>query len=444
MGENFYIYTLSSPSTTTITNDYAMQKKYLLPFILVTSLFFLWAFLHNLNPILIPHLRKACQLNDLQSSFIDPAVYLGYFLTAIPAGIFIHRFGYKSGIILGLILFAAGALLFIPAASVREYVFFLIALFVMACGAAFLETVANPYMTILGDPATAEQRLNFAQSFNGLGAVLAPTLGGRFILSGIEHSKEELNQMAPAQLQAYLNTEASAVKIPYLVIALVVTLVIFLFLFTPFPKVSEDDSAAHGAKFSMSVFKFSHLKWAVVAQFFYVAAQVAVGSFFIKFSKYVLDLPEKQAAKWWGFAMIGFVTGRFLGTFLMRYIRPDFLLGIYAVANMLLLVVGVTTKGYIPVYCVMATPFFMSIMFPTIFALGIKGLGEETKIASSFLVMSIIGGAFGAVLMGLISDKTGSIQISYLVPLFCFAVVLFYAISGHKVKIRTATSSVHV
>ncbi|HEY4874713.1 MAG TPA: MFS transporter, partial [Puia sp.] len=177
-----------------------MRKKYLIPFILVTSLFFLWAFLHNLNPILIPHLKKACQLNDLQSSFIDPAVYLGYFLTAIPAGIFIHKYGYKSGIVLGLILFAIGALLFIPAASVREYFFFLIALFVMACGAAFLETVANPYMTILGDPATAEQRLNFAQSFNGLGAVLAPILGSKFILSGIEYSKEDLQKMQPDQL----------------------------------------------------------------------------------------------------------------------------------------------------------------------------------------------------------------------------------------------------
>jgi MFS transporter, FHS family, L-fucose permease len=411
-----------------------MQKKYLIPFILVTSLFFLWAFLHNLNPILIPHLKKACQLTDLQSSFIDPAVYLGYFLTAIPAGIFIHKYGYKSGIVLGLLLFAAGALLFIPAASVREYFFFLIALFVMACGAAFLETVANPYMTILGDPATAEQRLNFAQSFNGLGAVLAPILGSRFILSGIEHSKEELQKMDPVQLQTYLNKEASSVKIPYLVIALVVFMVVIFFLLTKFPKVKEDDSVAHDTKFSLKIFKFSHLKWAVIAQFFYVAAQVAVGSFFIKFSKFVMDLPEKQAGTWWGYAMIGFVTGRFLGTFLMRYIKPAQLLSLYAVINIVLLIIGVTTKGAVPVYAVMAIPFFMSIMFPTIFALGIKGLGEETKIASSFLVMSIIGGAFGAVFMGLISDKTGSIQIAYIVPLICFVFVLFFGLKGYKIK----------
>lgn len=327
--------------------------------------------------------------------------------------------------------------MFIPAASDRAYFFFLIALFIMACGAAFLETVANPFMTILGDPATAEQRLNFAQSFNGLGAVLAPILGSRFILSGIEHSKQELQTMDPDKLTAYLNQEASSVKIPYLVIALVVFAVIFLFLISKFPNVKEDDSVAHDTKFSLKIFKFSHLKWAVVAQFFYVAAQVAVGSFFIRFSRFVMELPEKNAGTWWGYAMIGFVTGRFLGTFLMKYVKPARLLAIYAGINVALLIIAVTAKGSMPVYAVMATPFFMSIMFPTIFALGIKGLGEETKIASSFLVMSIIGGAFGAVLMGFISDETGSIQIAYIVPLVCFAVVLLYALKGYMIKPRS-------
>jgi len=410
------------------------KNKFLVPFILVTSLFFLWAFLHNLNPILIPHLKKACQLSDLQSSFIDPAVYLGYFLAAIPAGLFIHRYGYKNGILLGLTLFAAGALLFIPSASVREFSFFLIALFIMACGAAFLETVANPLVTILGDPATSEQRLNFSQSFNGLGAVIAPIIGSKFIFSGIEYSKEELQQMPPEKLQAYLNMEAATVKLPYLIIALVVFLVIILFVITKFPAVKEDDSAAHGTKFSLSVFKFSHLKWAVVAQFFYVAAQVAVGSFFVKFSNEVMKLPEREAGYHWSAAMFGFVAGRFAGTFFMRYIKPAKLLSLYAAINILLLIIGVSVKGSIAVYAVMAVPFFMSIMFPTIFALGIKGLGEETKIASSFLVMSIIGGGFGAVLMGFISDETGSMQIAYVIPLICFLFVLYYGLKGYKIK----------
>jgi FHS family L-fucose permease-like MFS transporter len=397
-------------------------------------LFFLWAFLHNLNPILIPHLKKACQLSDLQSSFIDPAVYLGYFLAAIPAGLFIHRYGYKSGILFGLVLFAIGALLFIPAASVREYFFFLIALFIMACGAAFLETVANPLVTVLGDPATSEQRLNFSQSFNGLGAVIAPIIGSKFIFSGIEYSKEELQQMPTEKLQSYLNMEAATVKLPYLIIALVVFLVIILFLLTKFPQVKEDDSAAHGTKFSLKVFKFSHLKWAVVAQFFYVAAQVALGSFFVKFSNEVMKLPEKEAGYHWSLAMFGFVAGRFAGTFFMRYIKPAKLLSLYGAITIILLIIGVSAKGPVAVYAVMCVPFFMSIMFPTIFALGIKGLGEETKIASSFLVMSIIGGGFGAVLMGFISDQTGSMQTAYIVPLFCFLFVLYYGLSGYKIK----------
>ena len=194
------------------------SNTYLVPFILVTSLFFFWAFLHNLNPILIPHLKKACQLSDTQSSFIDSSVYAGYFLIAVPAGLFMHRFGYKKGILAGLFLFAFGYLLFIPAASSRSYLFFLAALFVVASGATFLETVANPFVTLLGEKKTSEQRLNFSQSFNGLGAVIAPILGGQFILSGIEHSKEELQQMSlNGQLNSYLQSEANTVKIPALI-----------------------------------------------------------------------------------------------------------------------------------------------------------------------------------------------------------------------------------
>ena len=415
----------------------AATKKYLFPFILVCSLFFLWAFLHNLNPILIPHLKKACQLTDTQSAFIDSSVYLGYFLIALPAGFYMHKFGYKNGILLGLALFAAGYLLFIPAASTRSYMFFLAALFVIASGATFLETVANPYVSILGDKKTSEQRLNFAQSFNGLGAVIAPILGGQFILSGIEHTKAEFQKMSTAgQLDSYLQSEANSVKIPALIMALVVIGVALLFFFTRLPEVKEPDAEAHGTEFSPKVLRHSHVKWAVIAQFFYVGAQVGVGSFFIRFSRFVMDMPEKQAAYWWGYiAMAGFMVGRFTGTFLMRYIKPANLLSLYAVINILLLTLALVSKGYVAVYAVMAVPFFMSIMFPTIFALGIKELGEETKMASSLLVMSIIGGAFAPLLMGYISDKTGgNMQIAYIVPLLCFVVVLYYGWKGYKIK----------
>ena len=411
------------------------SNQYLLPFILVTSLFFLWAFLHNLNPILIPHLKKACQLTDTQSALIDSAVYLGYFLMALPAGWFMHRFGYKKGILLGLLLYGIGTLLFIPAASERSYLFFLVALFIIASGATFLETVANPYITKLGSKETSEQRLNFAQSFNGVGAFLAPIIGGQFILSGIEHTPEQLQQMDPQQLNQYLNFEAGAVKIPYLVIAGVVLLVTILFFVTRIPEIKEDDSEEETKSFSMKIFRHSHVTWAVIAQFFYVGAQVCVGSFFIRFSRFVMDLPEKDAALWWGsIAMVGFMVGRFSGTFFMRYIKPAKLLSLYSLICVILLTVALLAKGNVAVYAILGVPFFMSIMFPTIFALGIKGLGEESKIASSFLVMSIVGGAILPLPMGYISDKTGSMQTAYIVPLLCFLVVLYYGMKGYKIK----------
>lgn len=403
-------------------------NKYLLPFILVTSLFFLWAFLHNMNPVLIPHLKKACQLTDTQSAFIDTAVYLGYFSIALPAGWFMHRYGYKKAILFGLMLFSAGFLLFIPAASTREYSFFLIALFISAAGATFLETVANPYVTKLGDENTATQRLNFAQSFNGVGAFIAPIIGGKIILSGVEHSKETLQQMNPAELNDYLLQEASTVKIPYLIFGLVVILILLVFVFTSLPEIHEKDEKEK-SKFSFRVFRHKHFAWAVMAQFFYVGAQVCVGSFFIRFSKYTDDLPEKSAAYLWGsVAMVGFMVGRFSGTFLMKYIKPAKLLGIYALINIVLLTLAVVAKGNVAVYSLMAVPFFMSIMFPTIFAMGISGLGEETKIASSFIVMAIAGGAIFPLAMGQISDATGgNIQLSYVVPLICFAVIALFA-----------------
>ena len=412
------------------------KNSFLFAFILVTSLFFLWAFLHNTNPILIPHLKKACQLSDTQSSFIDLAVYFGYFLVAIPAGLVMHKFGYKRGIIIGLCLYAAGALLFIPSASTRSFALFLAALFILAAGATFLETVANPYITILGPKETSEQRLNFAQSFNGVGAFVAPIIGGKFILSGVEHTKEELNQMAAnGTLNAYLQSEADTVKIPYLIIAAVVVIVTIGFLLTKLPEVKESAAADAHTGFSLRVLRHPHVMWAVIAQFFYVGAQVGVGSFFIRFSKQVMDLGEKPASYLWGsIAMVGFMVGRFAGTFLMKYIKPQKLLLMYALINILLLVIALNTSGKIAVYSVIAVPFFMSIMFPTIFALGIKELGEETKMASSLLVMSIVGGALAPLLMGLISDYTGSMQKAYIIPLLCFIAVAWFGWRGYKIK----------
>jgi FHS family L-fucose permease-like MFS transporter len=417
------------------------KNKYLLPFILICTLFFMWAFLHNINGILIPQLKKVCHLTDTQSSLIDLAVYLAYFVMAIPAGLFSHKFGYKKGIIFGLFLYALGALIFLPAADNRTFPLFLLALFVAASGAAFLEAMANPYATILGAPSTSEQRLNLAQSFNGLGAVAAPLIGTYFILSGIEHSQAELDALAAkGQLEAYLQQEAGVFKPVYLIIAIVLIVLAIIFIFQKLPEVTETTQDAHStAKFSLSILRISHVRWAAIGEFFYVGAQAGILGFFIRFAKQAADIPEKEAGQLQIFAMIGFMAGRFIGTWFMRYIKPARLLTIYAVINIVLVTIALTTHGRIAVYTLMATPFFMSIMFPTIFALGIKDLGEETKLASSFLVMAIIGGAFTPVMMGIISDKTGSMQNAFIMPLIGFLFILYFGIKGYKIKPITKT-----
>jgi MFS transporter, FHS family, L-fucose permease len=398
--------------------------------ILITALFFLWGFALNLNPILIPHLKKACQLTDTQSAFIDSASYIAYFLLAVPAGLFMKKHGYKGGIIFGLLLFAVGAFLFYPASVTRSYGFFLVALFVIASGLAFLETAANPYISVLGDPLTSTQRLNFAQSFNGLAASLAPLIGGRFILSGRSLTASRQSSMKPEELQNYLNHEAAAVQIPYIVIGVVVLSVAFLLYKTKLPEILEPDNSLETAG---SIFREKNLVFGVFAQFFYVGAQVCISSFFIRFSERVAGLEEKSAALFLGIALMGFMIGRFIGTALIRFIPAPKLLAVYSVINMGLLVVAVLAHGRIPVYALMGVEFFMSIMFPTIFSLGIRGLGSKTKQGSSLIIMSIVGGAVFPVIMGRVSDLT-SIQTAYLVPACCFIVVLFFALKNIDVE----------
>ncbi|MEJ7679250.1 MAG: L-fucose:H+ symporter permease [Segetibacter sp.] len=397
--------------------------------ILLTSLFFLWGFALHLNPILIPHLKKACQLSDVQSAFIDSASYIAYFLMAVPAGQFMKRFGYKGGIILGLLLFATGAFLFFPAAGTRSYVFFLTALFIIACGLAFLETAANPYITVLGDPKTATHRLNFAQSFNGLAATLAPLIGGMFILSGQSYTKKQEAAMPATQLNSYLQNEANSVKVPFLVIGFVVLLVAIFIWKTRLPDLAEDEDV-HVEK---SIFKENNLMWGVLAQFFYVGGQVCVSSFFIRFSKRVAGIEEKQAALFLSAALLGFMAGRFIGTFLMRFIAPAKLLAAYSIINMGLLALAVLSHGKVSVYALIGVEFFMSIMFPTIFSLSIHGLGAKTKEGSSLVIMAIAGGALFPVIMGRLSDAT-NIQTAYIVPAVCFIVVFYFALKNLKVR----------
>ena len=414
------------------------DRKTQLAIVLITSLFFLWGFALNLNPILIPHLKKACQLSDLQSAFIDSASYVAYFLVALPAGLFMKRFGYKSGITLGLLLFAVGTFLFYPAAGFRNYNFFLVALFIIASGLTFLETAANPYITVLGDEESATQRLNFAQSFNGLAAFLAPLAGGLFILSGKTLTPQEEQAMPAQQLNDYLNQEASSVQIPFLLIGLVVLLVAILIWRTALPEIKEEDEVS--TKPSGSILSEKNLILGVVAQFFYVGAQVCVSSFFIRFADKVAGIEEKTAAFFLSGALLGFMVGRFFGTYLMRFIAPSRLLAIYSILNFGLLLLAVVTSGIVSVYALVGVEFFMSIMFPTIFALSIRGLGEKTKIGSSLVIMAIVGGAIFPVIMGRVSDMS-NIQTSYIVPALCFIVVLYFALKNSNVKqVKLGTS----
>ena len=420
-------------------NEVATEKvqgnKYLLPFILITSLFFLWGMAHGLDGILIPHLKKACQLNNRQSTLIDTAIFFAYFIMAIPAGIIIKKIGYKNSIITGLLVFAAGAFLFVPAANTRTYELFLLALFIIGCGLTILETSANPYAAILGPAESSSKRLNLAASFNGLAVTLAPLLGGVFILSGVNHTPEQLAAMTDATRAAYLLEEASSVKLPYIILGTVLVLVAILFYFMHLPSMKSQPTEAEVKPGFFSVLKFKHLSWAVVAQFFYVGAQVCITSFFIRIAQKGAGLDEKTAAYYltaYGFL---FMVGRFSGTFFLKFVKDYVLLSIYAVCSILLCLVAIYGTGIYVIYALGGIGFFMSIMFPTIFSLGLVGLKSNTETGSSWLVMSIVGGAILPYGMGTLIDmKHDDIQAGYIIPLLCFVIILYFGVFGHKVK----------
>jgi len=408
------------------------QNNYKLPFILVSSLFFLWGIANNLNGILIPHLRKALQLTNMQSTFVDTAVYFAYFISAIPAGFILKKFGYKKGIITGLLVFSIGAFLFIPAANLRAYNVFLMALFIIGCGLTILETAANPYASKLGDPETATARLTLAQSFNGLAVFVAPVIGTIFILSGQEFSAYELAAMTEADKLSYLNGEAASVKMPYISLGIFLLVIAVLFFVNNFPELKEDEGDGEKGSLAESI-KQKHLVWAVIAQFFYVGAQVCVTSFFVRMAIAGGGVDEKTAGYYLSIYGILFMVGRFAGSAIMRFIAPQKLLSLYAVVCILLSIIAIKTDGQYVVLALGGLGFFMSIMFPTIFALGIVGLKSNTKPASSLLVMSIIGGAIFPVIMGNIIDRFGDdIQIGYIVPMICYLFVLYFGMKGYK------------
>lgn len=406
-------------------------KNYLIPFILITSLFLLWGTAHSLLDVLNKHFQDALGISKAKSGLVQFAMYGGYFLAALPAGWFIRRFGYRKGIILGLLLFAMGAFLFIPISYIREFASVLGALFVIACGLAFLETAANPYSTILGPPASAERRINLSQSFNGIGWIIGP-LAGLIIFGGSSVNHFE------------------SLTIPYTILGSSVLMVALLFMLVRLPEVevqSASEESVAGRLRDNKVFVF-----AVFAQFMYVAAQTGINSMFINYvvdasanvnqlvaswfnlsaEGIVFESPETTASIILAFGGMGsFFLGRLTGSFMMRLVSPNKLLLLYAVANVVLMTLTIGHWGFFSIVTLFLSYFFMSIMFPTIFALGISGMGEERKRASSFLIMAIVGGALSPVLMGWIADDFG-MNLAFVVPMLCFAVIGWFALSVRR------------
>lgn len=392
--------------------------SYRIPFILITSLFLLWGFAHGLLDVLNKHFQGAFTMSKAESGLVQFSTYIAYFLMALPAGAFMKRYGYKRGIIMGLLLFALGAFAFVPAAFVHSAVPFLVALFVIACGLCFLETAANPYSSILGPAGSAARRLNLSQSFNGLGWILGPLVGGHLIFGATA-------------------TDGMALAKPYLLIGCLVLLVALLCLFTRLPEVREEtigeafpdeESALRTVTPTVPMWRCKQFVRAVVAQFCYCAAQTGIFSFFINYvteaDPTVDDLKASRILAFGGMAL--FMAGRLGGSLTMRWLAPRTLLATAATANIICMALVVAAPGTVSLYALYLSFFFMSIMFPTIFALGLEGMGVYTKRASSFLVMGVAGGAFSPLLMGHIGET--EMATGFLVPLFAFLYILYFAI----------------
>ncbi len=404
------------PGTAAPIPQDAGAGRYRLAFVLVTSLFFLWGFSYGLLDVLNKHFQEALDITRARSALLQAAYFGAYFLMALPAARLMERHGYKTGILLGLGLFAAGALLFIPATAAGVFEYFLFALFVIACGLACLETAANPYATVLGPAESSERRLNLAQSFNGLGTFIAPFIGGKLFFgastSGISGSH--------------------GVQLIYVATAIVVIAIAVLVWRTRMPEATGEAAAATAATGHVPLFAQRHFVFAVVAQFFYVAAQVGMGAFFINYAvDHVPGLSSERAAYLLAVALGCFLAGRFLTTALMGAVSPARLLAVYAVVNIVLCGVVVAGLGKVSVAALIAVFFFMSMMFPTIFALGVKGLGAQTKRGASYIIMAIVGGAIVPWFMGRIADARG-IESAFWVPALCFAVVAGYGLYARQ------------
>jgi len=435
------------------------QKKliapgYIFTFALVATLFFMWALPNVLNDVLIQQFKKSLELSRFQAGFVQTAIKFGYFCLAIPAGLFMQRFGYKQGILTGLITFAVGCFLFYPAASSQVYFVFLCAIFIIGGGLAFLELGANSFVTGLGDPSTAARRLNFAQSFNPIGSIFGVSLGTLFIFSGNEPSMEEIANMklmpsVVGNANAYtdfLQTENARVWPTYFVIGLMVLFVAFLIWRAKFPPITVSETSSTGEQKGSyrKLLKFPHWYGAIISQFFYLGAQLGTWSYLITYVKENSGMNEKQAGGLLIINMVIFMAGRFFATYLMKWFQATRLMGFYAMINIGLVAIVILSSEWASwtgihgvshwfgIIAMIATTFFMSLMYPTNFASGIKGLGPHTKIGASILVMSLIGGALLTPLMGFIADSGGAVAPGMIIPAISYAVICWYGFYGSR------------
>lgn len=413
-----------------------MKKKQILPLALVFCLFFLWAISSNLLPTMIRQLMKTCELNAFEASFTETAYWLAYFICPIPIAMFMKKYSYKSGIIFGLVLAAAGGLMFFPAAMIKEYWAYLVIFFIIATGMCFLETAANPYVTALGDSESAPRRLNLAQSFNGLGAFVAAMFLSKLVLSGNTYTRETLPAGFEGGWEGYIQMETDAMKLPYLILAGILIIIAILFVIVKLPKIKEEEEKNENQPLiDFSVLKRSHLRWGVIAQFFYNGGQTAVNSLFLVYCCNYAGLSESTATTFFGLYMLAFLLGRWIGTALMIRFKPQNMLTVYAIVNVILCIVIVCFGGMTGLYAMLGVSFFMSIMYPTQFSLAIDGLGEQTKSGSAFLVMAIVGNACLPQLTAYIMHHNQQIyQIAYIVPLICFIFCAYYGWKGYKIK----------
>lgn len=392
-------------------------KNYLAPFILITTLFFLWGFAHSILDVLNKHFQDALSISKAHSALIQAVVYGGYFLMALPAGEIIRKYGYRTGVVTGLLLYGVGALMFIPGEEIMSFNFFLLSLFIIGCGLTCLETAANPYVTVLGERDSAERRINLAQSFNGLGWICGPLVGGLFIFTS--------------------DGEEGSVAMPYAIIGCVVLLVALFFSRIRLPEINVDAEAGEdtaGVAGKTKLWSHRNFVFGLIALFFYVAAQTGVNSFFINYVTEHSDITPREAALWLSFAGMGlFMVGRMAGSWVMGFISAEKMLVYVAIGAVISMVIVIFVGGYGALAAFLLCFLCEAIMFPTIFALAIKGVGEHTKRASSYLIMSIVGGAIAPVSMGFIADNL-NMAAGFIIPLICYVVILAFAIDLIKKK----------